>query len=1164
MNEILFWNADSIRAHDRLPTLEKLCTLHPYLAVALCETKLRDGLSIRLHGYHYVGLPARAKNAGGVCILVHGSVEYRKLKPLFFPSSSQLSSLHNTSVYPQCVAVELALSGKRRLVLVSVYVPPGSNKDDVLTMFACFSSMAESGVDVLVVGDCNARHRAWSVGRENTLGSVLYEWCDAHDFSVVNSLSPVIVPTFRGQSGTTLDLAVVSDASIVDGLTVCHDLPLVSNHWPVVVSLECVHRVDDANRDPLPQMRRWKFDTADWDAYAAELSEQLLLFDREHDSFADDLDAGLVTVQEYIDKTATSLTTSIEAAGNATIQRSSGRQGRRQNAQWWPYHPEVDSVYRAMSVAYKKHRDHPNSACKKERYISLRKQWKKVRRAAIDALATKRAAELEHPEQKSVFWPAYRRVKGSANPIIPLASMSSSLTQPDPEWANQPPDPRHGVETFARHFAAASQLPLQPHATTAALVNNTINSPDGPRADDHQGAEFAHLEVLNKDITAEEVGTVLRRLSGKTSVGPDCVPFALLKHGGEPLVERLCFVLNESWRLSVVPQAWRDADVLPLYKESGELEDCDNYRPISLTACLARTAERVLYPRLYAVVHPRLSKSQSGFRHQRSTTDQILAIVERARLSFKSKQPLPVVYLDIKKAFDRVWHAGLLHKLFVHFRVAGRCWRWIEAFLTGRRLRVRAKGLVSLWYAVDNGVPQGSVLAPLLFLVFINDLAEQIESVGAESPLFADDAAVMPALGTEAKLLRSVMQNALKACWKWSVRWRVEWGLKKCALVVYSNARKRPKNSDWKLDLGRNRLQRLDHYLYLGVYLQERLCWQMQFDKTIKAARFASWRVSRWVRLAESKGKVSLPVVRQLVLSCVRSCFGYALPIWRPTSAQVNMFQRTLIYPLRLCLGLPRTTSYVGILVECAVPGVRLWIEHLALRLARRVVQLPRGHSARECFELSRDEILPIERVESGRDLSSLPFGLLIFSIEARWFGLDEWSWFGVDFGLRTHATFRTKSLSLNTKELLLRQYTNAVIDGRCQHLLQLKHSSHLSAYLRLDRRSTAVIRARLRLDRAKLNSSLFDRKLVASPHCEHCRSINPRVKREETPQHLLMECPRFQAERRALIDALSKHDVKLDLRVLLGEWSAKLCKNADVLCLLRDFLLTVHAVRDM
>jgi hypothetical protein len=534
-----------------------------------------------------------------------------------------------------------------------------------------------------------------------------------------------------------------------------------------------------------------------------------------------------------------------------------------------------------------------------------------------------------------------------------------------------------------------------------------------------------------------------------------------------------------------------------------------------------------------------------------------MAVVERARLSFEKHEPLPVVFLDIKKAFDRVWLDGLLYKLFVQFRVAGRCWKWIRAFLSGRRLRVRAKGFVSLWHSVPNGVPQGSVLAPLLFLVFINDLATTIDKAGGVPPLFADDAALMPKIGTRFALLHQVMQNSLDATYVWSEHWCVEWGMKKCALVVFHRSRSRPKNSDWLLSLGPNPLIRSDNCLYLGIMLQERLSWSLHFDQVVKRARFVCWKICRWIRQAEKSQAVSLVVVRQLVLSCVRSVFGYGLPVWRPNTAQVNSLQRCMLIPLRCCLHLSRTTSIPGILIECGIPHLRVWMEHLGMRLARRVVKLPIAHSARACWQHWRDGILDIDRVESARFFTSLPFAHLIFAIEAHWFGLDEASYFGVDDGVRTRQFFNSKDVKLDTPSLLLRCYTSAVVQGRCQHLLSIKHMPGLSSFYRTADHTLVVALSRIRLDRAKLNASLHQRKLSEDPYCDRpsCR----RRLTHETPAHLLLECPRFKTGRAKLSQLLRTHGMDLSLTLLLGEWSKAVCKNDDVVTQLRRYILGIQ-----
>jgi hypothetical protein len=139
----------------------------------------------------------------------------------------------------------------------------------------------------------------------------------------------------------------------------------------------------------------------------------------------------------------------------------------------------------------------------------------------------------------------------------------------------------------------------------------------------------------------------------------------------------------------------------------------------------------------------------------------------------------------------------------------------------------------------------------------------------------------------------------------------------------------------------------------------------------------------------------------------------------------------------------------------------------------------------------------------------------------------------------------------------------NAVINERCQHLLSIKQDPGLSPHLRKDPRDIAAIRARLRLDRAKLNASLADRKIVPSPLCGFCLQ-HRHGRRIETPDHVLLSCPRYRAARRTLQDLLTERHLDLSLPLLLGEWSKPVCQDLDLLRALRVFLRSVQQERDM
>src|SRR6185437_4897519 len=154
------------------------------------------------------------------------------------------------------------------------------------------------------------------------------------------------------------------------------------------------------------------------------------------------------------------------------------------------------------------------------------------------------------------------------------------------------------------------------------------------------------------------------------------------------------------------------------------------------TCAVARVMERILFNRIAPTIDAQLSPSQSGFRKGRSCYDNLLRITNAIQAARAKGFRLPAIFLDLSKAFDTVWHTGLLAKLW-QVGITGRTWMWIRSFLTGRQIRVVQSGYASSWFDITAGVPQGSVLAPLLFLVYINDLAESLLEGQVEVALLA-------------------------------------------------------------------------------------------------------------------------------------------------------------------------------------------------------------------------------------------------------------------------------------------------------------------------------------------------------------------------------------------------------------------------------------------
>ena len=299
--------------------------------------------------------------------------------------------------------------------------------------------------------------------------------------------------------------------------------------------------------------------------------------------------------------------------------------------------------------------------------------------------------------------------------------------------------------------------------------------PCGPDADERICAEVAafvpHAPKNILKFTDDEVAAACRAARSRTAMGVDGIHPCFLKNGGPAVHTSLASLLRESWRLGVVPSSWKRARGVALYKGKGDRADPGNYRLLSITSIVARTAERVIKPRLLSQVDCRLATEQSGFRQRRSTMDNVFRTVRAVyQAMVVSTSCLPCVFLDIAKAFDSVHHDSLLYKLNA-IGVRDHMWWWIRGFLADRQLAIWGDGVTSEWFPVPAGVPQGSVLAPILYAIFINDLVGNIiEYEDCECCLFADDVNLWPKTRNESGV--EAVARCLDRITTWADTWR--------------------------------------------------------------------------------------------------------------------------------------------------------------------------------------------------------------------------------------------------------------------------------------------------------------------------------------------------------------------------------------------------------
>ena len=212
----------------------------------------------------------------------------------------------------------------------------------------------------------------------------------------------------------------------------------------------------------------------------------------------------------------------------------------------------------------------------------------------------------------------------------------------------------------------------------------------------------------------------------KTS-GPDCVPVVVLKNCEPELSYMLGGLLNNCLKESYFADCWKVSWVVPVFKNVGERSTAKNYRPVSLLSVVSKVFEKLVNNRIVDHLEKcgLFSDFQYGFRSCRSTADLLTVLSDRIARAFIRSGTTRTVALDISKAFDRVWHAGLLHKL-KSYGVSGQIFGFISSFLSNRRLRVVLDGKSSQGYSVNAGVPQGSIIGPTLFLLNSSDLPDDV------------------------------------------------------------------------------------------------------------------------------------------------------------------------------------------------------------------------------------------------------------------------------------------------------------------------------------------------------------------------------------------------------------------------------------------------------
>ena len=391
--------------------------------------------------------------------------------------------------------------------------------------------------------------------------------------------------------------------------------------------------------------------------------------------------------------------------------------------------------------------------------------------------------------------------------------------------------------------------------------------------------------------TQEEVRKLLSALDFRKSAGYDGIPTKLLKITADEISCSLATLFNESFSRGEQPQDWRDATISPLHKKASRAE-VTNYRPISLLSVVSKVQERIVHQRLYTHIEPHLPADQSGFRSKDSTELQLSRLVHEISASRDSGQAVSACFFDLSKAFDRVWHAGLLAKL-EHLGVRGIALTWLTSYLTRRRQRVKVGSALSSWKSIPAGVPQGSVLGPLLFLVYTIDLPPACTNSHTKCSQFADDTALIATHYTR-DLSAAFLQRAVDAAGRWLKDWHLLVNTTKTVVLSFQ-----PQHTI-HITLHSTRLQQVHQHRHLGVTLQDDLRWTQHIIETTNKAK------KLLHQLHKTRSTMNASSLLLIYTTYIRPVLEYgSLALSNTTQQQRDTLERIQRRAIRICLRIP-------------------------------------------------------------------------------------------------------------------------------------------------------------------------------------------------------------------------------------------------------------------
>jgi len=660
-----------------------------------------------------------------------------------------------TSYKLQIIATSIVLNSIP-ITFASAYLPPGCQfPENELTSF--ISSLNHTFV---IGADFNAKHLNWGSRYTNTRGRSLLRVMTSSHAKTITTDSPTYWPTHANRHPEILDFFLSNLPNHLKTQTTNLNDP-ASDHTPVLLQIN----TQAPNKPSLKQIN--------WPKFRNILSNNT------------NLNIKLKT-KEDIDLAITSLTENILLAKNNSLSPTSNTSSSNHIT------PDITQLIIEKRRARNKwqHSHYPDD---RRIYNSLSNKLKKLLKKHKNVLYESHLSSLS-PNNGSL-WRKTKSLLRHKTIFPPLQRQNCNLAVSAQDKAELL------AEHFSNVFKPHSILPDNSHLDQ---VNKFINSP-------------LPMSLPAKHTTPNEISSTIKSLKINKSPGHDQISNKILKNLPAKTIIQLTHIYNATLRLSYFPLTWKSAIIIPILKPSKPPDKADSYRPISLLPVLGKILEKILLKRLFKISNEQnaLPDFQFGFRPKHATFHQLHRVVDSIATSLETKKYCSAVFLDVAQAFDSVWHAGLLYKLKKIYPAP--YYLLLKSFIENRSFKVKIESTFSNSYDILAGVPQGSDIAPFLYIIFTADIPTTENTIMGT---YADDTAILAA-NSDPDICSHHLQIHLNMLSKWCNAWKIKVNELKSTHITFTL---RPKDCP-EVSFNNSVIPHSREAKYLGLLLDRRLTW---------------------------------------------------------------------------------------------------------------------------------------------------------------------------------------------------------------------------------------------------------------------------------------------------------------------------------------------------